>query len=387
MVEVSNTKVVEVSDASGDRINDKHVRNEARDVERLFSRIEAAVWQNLETMRVQYNTLYGYPISIHVEFSGVNAEDNFDTQVTSFAPFSKWKADLREAKREWTSHGLDHYEYSYHRQCEDSGECLPQFTEPMRIHVEDDTVKEAFYQDKHISVLQSVIDDGGAPTMDEVFDELEFALEELPHEWMVSYNHEYGYPVYAYVDFDKMKRDDELIIRCNEMVPLQELEEELELHKEVWERHGIVSYTYSFRRGCLGTLCSTNVGIELAKTHVIEVADKDVVRVDGIYLDATASGDGENTEVERARSSDVVFTTTTFPTIPDLFREIEDGLKNEAFRVDTTYDEEYGYPIRIWIDEIAGTSFDSSFSATVKLLSIEKKVQVTSGVNKRGGLD
>ena len=76
----------------------------------------------------------------------------------------------------------------------------------MRIHVEHGVVRQAMYQEKHIPVPQDVIDNGGAPTIGDTFDELEEYLEELPDEWLVAYDDEFGYPTYVYVDFDQTRK-------------------------------------------------------------------------------------------------------------------------------------------------------------------------------------
>jgi hypothetical protein len=41
-----------------------------------------------------------------------------------------------------------------------------------------------------------------------------------------------------------------------------------------------------------------------------------------------------------------------FPTIEDLFDEIQDAIDRDADNIDATYDESFGYPVQVFIDWI-----------------------------------
>jgi hypothetical protein len=63
--------------------------------------------------------------------------------------------------------------------------------------------------------------------------------------------------------------------------------------------------------------------------------------------------DGEVVAVEDAETSEPVDEPlASFPTIEDLFAEIEEALLQEAFRIQATYDDDFGYPIEVSIDFI-----------------------------------
>jgi hypothetical protein len=76
---------------------------------------------------------------------------------------------------------------------------------------------------------------------------------------------------------------------------------------------------------------------------------------------------------------DVVLTAYV-PIIPGLFDKIYEGVNNGVNGAEIPYDEVYGYPKHIWIDEIAGTALDSSLQAFEQQVAIlEQKAGMKQG--------
>jgi len=88
------------------------------------------------------------------------------------------------------------------------------------------------------------------------------------------------------------------------------------------------AYRFQFRRHCF-------CGPDVVRLLRIQVLDDEVVAVHDVET-------GEP----------VTQPIASFPTIDDLFAEIEDAIQRKAFRIQATYDDERGYPIDVSIDYI-----------------------------------
>jgi Family of unknown function (DUF6174) len=366
-IEVDHSEIVKVRDISNTPITDQEVLEESVfSIEDLFGEIQDAVHRNAMSIRVNYNSEYGYPTSIHV-YDSHNVDDIFILEVKEFIPLSERQLELDRAIDLWNAHDMSHYGYGFQRQCE---ECPLQYTKPMRIIVENNQVKEANYRDPHIPVPQDVMNDGGTPTITEIFDLLQDAIDTRAEEMIVSYHNELGFPVFVFVDYDETIAGDEIVFLCGALISYSELERERIEHQELWEAQEIVSYTFSYQRYCTGMLCDTDLGTKLVEEHSIQVVNEKVFAVDGEPVDRLES---PSTQFQRSSNgTEVIFTAAMFPTIPDLFVKVKDAIDYGAYKVDAAYNETFGYPTRIFIDQHADTNLDSSLSATANLLSVEK---------------
>jgi hypothetical protein len=123
-------------------------------------------------------------------YDNQSIEDNFVLELFDFSPYSRWQEELNRAKHLWSSYDMQEYGYGYQRQCDS---CPLELIEPMRIHVKNDTIKEANYRDNHIPVQQYVLgEEAGAPTITEIFDLLQDAIDDRAAEMIVAYDRTYG---------------------------------------------------------------------------------------------------------------------------------------------------------------------------------------------------
>lgn len=109
--------------------------------------------------------------------------------------------------------------------------------------------------------------------------------------------------------------------------PYEEERERLQWNRERWRAHGVDSYEYEFRRVCF---CPPNqvgpVRVRVERGRVVAV-----IRVET----------GEPVPENELRH---------FPPVEGLFDAVEDAVRREVGALEVTYDPEYGYPTRIWID-------------------------------------
>lgn len=110
--------------------------------------------------------------------------------------------------------------------------------------------------------------------------------------------------------------------------PLGPEQSELDQARERWELVGSQFYGFRFQRGCF---CPP----EIVRPVRIEVRD-------GLVISAVDPDTNEPIDPP----------LNGFPTIEDLFDEIQDAIDQDAARIDATYDESFGYPVQVFIDWI-----------------------------------
>jgi hypothetical protein len=110
--------------------------------------------------------------------------------------------------------------------------------------------------------------------------------------------------------------------------PLGPEQSELDHARVRWESRLPVLYEFRFQRGCF---CPPEivrpVRITVSNGVVISAVDPDTNEP----VDPPLNG---------------------FPTIDDLFDEIQDAIDRDAARIDATYDESFGYPVQVFVDWI-----------------------------------
>jgi len=123
--------------------------------------------------------------------------------------------------------------------------------------------------------------------------------------------------------------------------PLGPEQDELGKARARWEAHGSQFYSFTFQRGCFCPPAITRpVRIEVWDGVVVSAVDPDT----GDPLDPPQEG---------------------FPTIDDLFDEIQESIDREADEIQATYDEDLGYPVNVFVDWIINAIDDEmSFHVT-----------------------
>lgn len=120
-----------------------------------------------------------------------------------------------------------------------------------------------------------------------------------------------------------------------ETTPFELTTSEFERHRSQWSASGVRDYRFDFQKGCY-------CGQETVRPARIEVRDGVVVAV--VYRD---TGQPATEAAQRH-----------FPSVDELFDQIEDAIRREAASLLVSYDPELGYPTRIEIDYEAGTADD-----------------------------
>jgi hypothetical protein len=105
------------------------------------------------------------------------------------------------------------------------------------------------------------------------------------------------------------------------------LERELEANRELWESEGPASYVFDYRVVCY---CPP----EIVRAVTITIDDGEVVGA--TYVDSGQPVDP--------------FSPGDYPTVDDLFDEIESALAEDPYSVRAEYDPQLGYPTDIFVD-------------------------------------
>ena len=142
-----------------------------------------------------------------------NAEGNDDSTPTAEATTTSTPADEVRAAYEaaldrWEQSGLDSYEFTLVRNCF----CPEDYRGPFSVTVENGVVTEALYQG-------SAAKDGVALTVDEVFDEIEQALDEGVLTEII-YDPTTGHPLVVQLDLAAIAAVGGLSLEISNVSPL-----------------------------------------------------------------------------------------------------------------------------------------------------------------------
>lgn len=121
--------------------------------------------------------------------------------------------ELRELERNrarWAASAPTTYEFVFQRSCE----CLPEYTAPMRVTVRAGIVQSVVDVQSGQEVSPST---HGPMTIEEIFAEIESALDSRAHRVEVSYHRALGYPMAVFIDHDERMADDEIYYAASEL--------------------------------------------------------------------------------------------------------------------------------------------------------------------------
>lgn len=127
--------------------------------------------------------------------------------------------ELNDARRRWQEQGATTYAYAITRSCE----CLPEYTRKAWVQVVDGTVTAAHFFPDFTPVPPAIV--AGYPTVDDLFDMVEQALEMSPKPdiLVVRYDPRYGYPTRFELDPDVDVGDDERAIYASDLTTVRTL--------------------------------------------------------------------------------------------------------------------------------------------------------------------
>ncbi len=116
----------------------------------------------------------------------------------------------------WDAAAIHDYSISFQRLC---SFCGIQFQIPVRITVRGDTIHEVTDLDTGAPVEQPA--EGAFLTIDEVFDFVQFAIDQRAAEIDVRYNGTFGYPTDVVIDFSRSQFNDDGQFLIGDFVELQ----------------------------------------------------------------------------------------------------------------------------------------------------------------------
>ncbi|CAJ1967670.1 unnamed protein product [Cylindrotheca closterium] len=165
---------------------------------------------------------------------------------------------------------------------------------------------------------------GYSLTIEDIFGLIKTGMDEnystLDVEYDDDFRGDYGFPKRVVLVESAVRAEEAYTLTFDYLAPISKWQNELGAAKALWSKQNLSTYNYRFFRQCE---C-----IEEANTEaLVKVVDGNVAAID---LGSPTFGEAF--------------------TMDGLFTIIEDAINAKAFRVDVTYNREYGYPISVYID-------------------------------------
>ena len=110
---------------------------------------------------------------------------------------------LAAARARWTLTNAADYVFEFQRSCF----CPPDFVRPVRIEIRDGLVSSAVYVDTEEPIPPPLT---SVPTIDDLFDEIQAAMDGMAFSIMADYDADMGYPTNVSIDHIENAIDDEM---------------------------------------------------------------------------------------------------------------------------------------------------------------------------------
>ncbi len=110
---------------------------------------------------------------------------------------------LAAARARWALTNADNYLFEFRRSCF----CAPDFVRPVRIEILDGIVSSAVYVDTEEPISLPLT---SVPTIDDLFDEIQDAMDRLAFSVIADYDANMGYPTSVSIDYIENAIDDEM---------------------------------------------------------------------------------------------------------------------------------------------------------------------------------
>ena len=121
------------------------------------------------------------------------------------------KAELTDARERWESRRLRDYDYSFQRICF----CIEETTRAVTIRVQGGVVTAAWYLSDNAPVPAANL--RFYPTVDELFETIEEAIDRKAARLEVEYDRATGHPTRIDIDYSEQVADDEMWLRAWEL--------------------------------------------------------------------------------------------------------------------------------------------------------------------------
>jgi 3,4-dihydroxy-2-butanone 4-phosphate synthase len=222
------------------------------------------------------------------------------------------QADLNVARKRWTTATAtetitsNNYTFSYEETRNGVSD------EDRIIEVRNDTVTSA-------EVAFWVFDEPGDladyPTVEDMFDSIQDAIDDDSQVIQIQYDQEYGYPTNILI---RKANTESLEVQIGWMTLYSILQNELDGYKERWNDLEISDYRYGIHVSCF---CMP----DYVSPKTIEVRDDEIDSI-------TVTGTGDAYEI------------TSYDTVLDSFGDIQNALDRFYSIIEVEYNETYGYP-------------------------------------------
>jgi len=130
----------------------------------------------------------------------------------SVNPFALSREAASDHRARWSASGIVDYEYVFGRTCE----CTRETTRRMRVEVRGGSVAGATYRDTGEPATMA----NGYPTVEDLFDLIDDAIQRRAAGLTVSYDGPLGYPTEITIDYDLEVADDEITINASNLVAM-----------------------------------------------------------------------------------------------------------------------------------------------------------------------
>ena len=188
-------------------------------IDGIFDQIQSAIDRSAYSMTIRYNETFGYPMSVSIDYEVMMADEELyvsasELEILETEPEEDLNADATDHQAEldafrilWDSHRAIDYDYYYQRSCY----CMYDYTRQFEVQVRNDTVDAAIAVEDGTPAPDDMLEDW-LPTIDNLFDQIQSAIDQSAASISVRYNLTYGYPLSINIDYDEMIADEELYV-------------------------------------------------------------------------------------------------------------------------------------------------------------------------------
>jgi hypothetical protein len=169
-------------------------------MEGIFALIQEGINLNAASVDVIYDSTYGYPTSMYIDYSEFIADEEARLVVDYLGSISTWQSSLDAARTKLLQAGLENYVYVYQRSCE----CKDDVTAPKEVTVLSGAVTSIDGIDPPA--------DSRIPTLLGLLDIIQEGIDSNAFSITVQYDPGYGYPSRINIDYDENTADEELIV-------------------------------------------------------------------------------------------------------------------------------------------------------------------------------
>jgi len=185
-------------------------------VEGLFELIESALNDpSLQVRSVEYDLKYGHPKEFTIIYNDVNENDVIGTTFISkiidpMTFYTVLQRDLDEHKKMWNDMNFINYEYTSEVSCY----CMPEFITPKRIVVENGNDVSV----TDMETKEDVFPNGSYVNITELFDDIQYGIDQRYHRIDVLYDRLYGFPTRFGYDADPGMMDEEQDVTISDFI-------------------------------------------------------------------------------------------------------------------------------------------------------------------------